>query len=189
MPGLSRSKQKRQERKAEIEKSLQEVTFKSQSNDNTYAEPDSYSQKKSETKSEEKESGQISDDKIQASKGFDSKADFLSFDEIDEKKVAPKNEAFEQIQIKYDRVSYYPWVSDRTLRIKDIYAMLHSEILDYVKWIEQSPEEKSTRENLVKRIKKVVKGSYPDAVVMVFGSCATGLNLPMSDIDLLVYNP
>ena len=24
---------------------------------------------------------------------------------------------------------------------------------------------------------------------MVFGSCATGLNLPNSDIDLLVYNP
>lgn len=86
-------------------------------------------------------------------------------------------------------MSYYPWVSDRTLRIKDIYAMLHSEILDYVKWIEQSPDEKSTRESLVKRIKKVVKGSYQDAVVMVFGSCATGLNLPMSDIDLLVYNP
>ena len=67
--------------------------------------------------------------------------------------------------------------------------MLHSEILDFVKWIEQSPEEKSTRENLVKRIKKIVKSCYPDAVVMVFGSCATGLNLPMSDIDLLVYNP
>jgi non-canonical poly(A) RNA polymerase PAPD5/7 len=42
---------------------------------------------------------------------------------------------------------------------------------------------------LVKKIKKVVKESYPDAVVMVFGSCATGLNLPNSDIDLLVYNP
>ena len=42
---------------------------------------------------------------------------------------------------------------------------------------------------MVKRIKKVVKECYPDAVVMVFGSCATGLNLPASDIDLLVYNP
>ena len=41
----------------------------------------------------------------------------------------------------------------------------------------------------MKRIKKVVKECYPDAVVMVFGSCATGLNLPASDIDLLVYNP
>ena len=40
----------------------------------------------------------------------------------------------------------------------------------------------------MKRIKNVVKQCYPDAVVMVFGSCATGLNLPNSDIDLLVYN-
>lgn len=42
---------------------------------------------------------------------------------------------------------------------------------------------------MVKRIKRVVKDSFPDATVMVFGSCATGLNLPNSDIDLLVYNP
>lgn len=33
-----------------------------------------------------------------------------------------------------------------------------------------------------------MKDIYPTAVVMVFGSCATGLNLPKSDIDLLVYN-
>jgi len=45
------------------------------------------------------------------------------------------------------------------------------------------------RETLVKKIKRCVKESYPDAVVMVFGSCATGLNLPNSDIDLLVYYP
>lgn len=42
---------------------------------------------------------------------------------------------------------------------------------------------------LVKKIKRCVRESYPDATVMVFGSCATGLNLPNSDIDLLVYNP
>jgi non-canonical poly(A) RNA polymerase PAPD5/7 len=42
---------------------------------------------------------------------------------------------------------------------------------------------------LVKRLKKIVHQSHPEAVVMVFGSCATGLNLPNSDIDLLVYNP
>jgi hypothetical protein len=67
---------------------LSEVTFKSQSNDNTYAEPGS------QKRSDEKESGQISEEQIK--RGFDSKADFLSFDEIDEKKM-PKNEAFEQI--------------------------------------------------------------------------------------------
>ena len=38
-------------------------------------------------------------------------------------------------------------------------------------------------------MKRVVKHNYAEAVVMVCGSCATGLNLPNSDIDLLVFNP
>lgn len=42
---------------------------------------------------------------------------------------------------------------------------------------------------MVNRIKTVVQKAYPDAKVLVFGSCATGLNLPNSDIDLLVYYP
>jgi DNA polymerase sigma len=35
----------------------------------------------------------------------------------------------------------------------------------------------------------VINGAYPDAKVCVFGSCATGLNLPKSDIDLLCHLP
>jgi non-canonical poly(A) RNA polymerase PAPD5/7 len=72
---------------------------------------------------------------------------------------------------------------------KDMHIYLHNEILDFVQWIQPSIDKKEQRENLVKHIKKVVKKEYPEAVVMVFGSCATGLNLPSSDIDLLVYNP
>jgi hypothetical protein len=43
---------------------------------------------------------------------------------------------------KYDREEMYPWLSDETLRIKNVHAFLHNEILDFVKWIEQSDEEK-----------------------------------------------
>jgi len=73
--------------------------------------------------------------------------------------------------------------------IKDIHAFLHNEILDFVKWIEQTEEEKFMRQSLVKKIKTVIRESYSDATVMVFGSVATGLNLPNSDIDLLAYHP
>ena len=45
------------------------------------------------------------------------------------------------------------------------------------------------REEVVDRIKRVVHRVYPDAKVLIFGSCATGINLPQSDIDLLVYYP
>lgn len=42
---------------------------------------------------------------------------------------------------------------------------------------------------MVNRIKTVVQKVYPEAKVLIFGSCATGINLPKSDIDLLVYYP
>ena len=66
---------------------------------------------------------------------------------------------------------------------------MHNEVLDFVRFIEASPEDLRVRKQVVSRVKKVVKQCYPDALVMVFGSCATGLNLPNSDIDLLVYQP
>ena len=39
------------------------------------------------------------------------------------------------------------------------------------------------------KVSKVVYECYPTAQVMVFGSVANGLNLPNSDIDVLVYLP
>lgn len=93
-----------------------------------------------------------------------------------------------RISRKYDR-DQYPWISDFTLKIKDAFLFLHNEILDFVKFIESTPEDLKVRREVVKKVKEVVKQCYPDSIVMVFGSCATGLNLPNSDIDLLVYQP
>lgn len=56
-------------------------------------------------------------------------------------------------------------------------------------FIESTQQDKEIRRSVVKKIKDVVLSSYPEARVMVFGSCASELNLPNSDIDLLVYNP
>ncbi len=66
---------------------------------------------------------------------------------------------------------------------------MHNEILDFQRFIESTPEDLKIRKQVVTRVKNVVRQCYPDACVMVFGSCATGLNLPNSDIDLLVYQP
>ena len=124
---------------------------------------------------------------------FDPTADFLSFDTIGKgktTKVKTSSQILEdEMSKKFNRDELYPWIRDETLQINDMHAFLHNEILDYVKWLEATPEDKQTRVNLVKKIKKVTKDSYSEAVVMVFGSCATGLNLPNSDIDLLVYHP
>ena len=56
-------------------------------------------------------------------------------------------------------------------------------------FIESTQQDKEIRRSVVKKIKDVVLSSYPEARVMVFGACASELNLPNSDIDLLVYNP
>ncbi len=56
-------------------------------------------------------------------------------------------------------------------------------------YISPTEEDKTQRKAVVERITKVIKNLYPDAKVCVFGSCATGLNLPKSDIDLLCYYP
>ena len=83
----------------------------------------------------------------------------------------------------------YPWLTERTTRIKDIFLYLHSEILDFVEYVTPNDEEIKVRKAVVQRIRNVVTETYPGAKVLVFGSCATGLNLPNSDIDLLVYYP
>lgn len=80
-------------------------------------------------------------------------------------------------------------MTERTTRIKDISLYLHSEILDFVEFVSPSAEEIQVRKDVVERIRTVVNRAYPHAKVLVFGSCATGLNLPNSDIDLLVYYP
>ncbi|XP_044298862.1 terminal nucleotidyltransferase 4A isoform X2 [Varanus komodoensis] len=49
------------------------------------------------------------------------------------------------------------------------------------------PEEAIMRKEVVKRIETVIKDLWPTADVQIFGSFSTGLYLPTSDIDLVVF--
>jgi non-canonical poly(A) RNA polymerase PAPD5/7 len=88
-----------------------------------------------------------------------------------------------------------PWVdNDRTMSATDSrrfhpLAVLHNEIVGFVRLMEPLPEEIQQREELVKAVEKLILETFPDEVtaVEVFGSQATGLFLPSSDIDLVVY--
>ena len=60
-----------------------------------------------------------------------------------------------RIAKKFDK-RRYPWLSKRTLKIKDIFLFLHSEILDFVEFLTQSEAEKRKRQEVVDRIKTVV---------------------------------
>lgn len=64
---------------------------------------------------------------------------------------------------------------------------LHNEIVSFVHLMEPLPSEIDQREKLVDRIRATVKQHFDDSTrVEVFGSQATGLFLPTSDIDLVV---
>ncbi|XP_056464045.1 terminal nucleotidyltransferase 4B [Gadus chalcogrammus] len=64
---------------------------------------------------------------------------------------------------------------------------LHEEIKDFYEYISPRPEEEKMRLEVVDRIKDVIHDLWPSAEVQVFGSFSTGLYLPTSDIDLVVF--
>ncbi|XP_053253517.1 terminal nucleotidyltransferase 4A isoform X2 [Podarcis raffonei] len=64
---------------------------------------------------------------------------------------------------------------------------LHEEIIDFYAFMSPRPEEEVMRREVVKRIKMVIKDLWPTADVQIFGSFSTGLYLPTSDIDLVVF--
>lgn len=70
-----------------------------------------------------------------------------------------------------------------------MHLRLHNEILDFVDFVKANTEDKVKKQLVVKKLREIIKGLYPKAKVLVFGSCATDLSLPNSDVDLLVFNP
>ena len=80
--------------------------------------------------------------------------DFMSFDTVPENAFQEKAKDAQQkdndeesseletrIAKKFDK-NRYPWLSKRTLKIKDIFLYLHSEILDFVEFLSQTEAEK-----------------------------------------------
>ncbi|XP_053743239.1 terminal nucleotidyltransferase 4A-like isoform X2 [Synchiropus splendidus] len=64
---------------------------------------------------------------------------------------------------------------------------LHEEIVDFFNFMSPKPEEEAMRRDVVNRIEGVIKDLWPTAQVEIFGSFSTGLYLPTSDIDLVVF--
>ena len=64
---------------------------------------------------------------------------------------------------------------------------LHKEIIAFSEYIAPTIEELYMRNEIIWRITKVIKEQLPKAEVNVFGSYKTGLFLPTSDIDMVVF--
>lgn len=85
-----------------------------------------------------------------------------------------------------------PWIDNRnnqqsaSSRIHPL-TRLHNEIVSFCQLMEPLPSEIEQREKLVERIRQTVRENFENGTeVEVFGSQATGLFLPTSDIDIVV---
>ncbi|XP_049606498.1 terminal nucleotidyltransferase 4A [Syngnathus scovelli] len=83
-----------------------------------------------------------------------------------------------------DASSWTPW---KTRKYNPGVLGLHEEVMDFYNFMSPRPEEAAMRKEVVKRIEKIIKELWPTADVQIFGSFSTGLYLPTSDIDLVVF--
>ena len=71
----------------------------------------------------------------------------------------------------------------------DPFVQFHNEIVEFCKIYGPSEEDYEIRRKFFSKVKREIKFIWPDAKVKVFGSTATKLYLPMSDLDVVVRIP
>ncbi|EEF38121.1 nucleic acid binding protein, putative [Ricinus communis] len=72
-------------------------------------------------------------------------------------------------------------------RFRSPMLQLHKEIVDFCDFLSPTPEEEDARNTAVKCVFDVIKYIWPNCKVEVFGSYKTGLYLPTSDIDVVIF--
>jgi DNA polymerase sigma len=93
-------------------------------------------------------------------------------------------------QKRFDTSLEFPWISRHDhSKETEIADWLTKEIKDFVAYVSPSEAEIHARNTAVTRIRKLIVDLWPDAEVKVFGSYATDMYLPGSDIDMVVLSP
>lgn len=110
---------------------------------------------------------------------------FLSSDEDDEHDEEHDSQNTNELLAEAN--SSYPWIKDHDHSTqKEIADWLTMEMKDFVRYISPSKAEIITRNNVINTLKKEISSFWPGTEAHVFGSCATDLYLPGSDIDMVV---
>jgi non-canonical poly(A) RNA polymerase PAPD5/7 len=84
------------------------------------------------------------------------------------------------------KYSLSPWCTQEYTHT-NLSIRLHAEILDFCTYVSPTPEEHMRRIQLIERIQSVVQSIWSNSKVVPFGSFATKLYLPISDIDLVLF--
>lgn len=97
------------------------------------------------------------------------------------------NDEAGDIHSKSNESLSYAWVKDHDhSKQKEIADWLTMEMKDFVNYISPSKEEILTRNRVISQLKENITRFWPETEVHVFGSSATDLYLPGSDIDMVV---
>lgn len=84
-----------------------------------------------------------------------------------------------------EQLKAVPWVGSLK-GIRSPLLRLHQEVVEFCRYLAPSPGEQAARQAAIDSIEEVVTSIWPKARVEVFGSFATGLYLPTSDVDAVV---
>jgi non-canonical poly(A) RNA polymerase PAPD5/7 len=79
-----------------------------------------------------------------------------------------------------------PWCTARVLAAKDSLHRLHEELVAFKALVTPSPSESATEQEVLVLVTRIAKSLWSGAQVKIFGSASTGLNLPCSDVDMVV---
>jgi non-canonical poly(A) RNA polymerase PAPD5/7 len=79
-----------------------------------------------------------------------------------------------------------PWFEPRKYVGKDFHTALDMEIHDFYNYVKPRWYEDDIRSSLIVRIENAIQKRYPGCQIHCFGSFACGLNLPGSDMDLVL---
>ena len=129
--------------------------------------------------------------KVERKTNIDKGNDFLSFRDEAKPHLKHKTKDLHESPVTphSDDVDHRsPWARGRKYvsKSRDRTISLHEEILDFVDFISPTAAENKRRSFLLQHFQQITKEMWPSASLHVFGSYATGLHLPSSDIDCVV---
>lgn len=79
-----------------------------------------------------------------------------------------------------------PWMREETASIQNPNFRLHNEIIDFYNYIRPSEESARLRQEAFDRVRSALEKELEGSSVLCFGSFATQLYLPQSDVDIVL---
>jgi DNA polymerase sigma len=138
---------------------------------------------KSQSKSKGESQGKLIEKEktLDEIKNFENNSDFISFPLST--RFLTKDQSSYLLSSSNEKI--IPWMNEK-IRTERGHLKLHYEIKSFYNFIKPTKEEMKLRKNSVKEIKIIIKSHFPEWTVKSFGSFNTNLDLPDSDIDIII---